>query len=166
MKLVLPPFLIVVIVALIGAFCVWAQQAWLAPSIGAAAFTQLFLHSEPGAKPYGIFIGQLIGAAAGFIGVYAVHATTAAKFVGDHDLSYDRLWAIIIAVAISAFVQAFARAKSPAGAATALVVAIGMETPDLLGAFRLVVGIALVTILGEAGRRLTLLALTERSASS
>ena len=114
--------------------CVWTQQAWLAPSIAAAAFTQMFTPSQPSAKPYGIALGQIIGMASGFAGVFAAHASHAAKLMGDHDLSYGRVLAVVIAVAITATVQTTIEARSPAGGTTAIVVAIGAETANWAGA--------------------------------
>ena len=156
MKTFLSPLLIVIVLGIIALACVWTQEAWLTPSVAAAAFTQMFTPTQPGGKPYSIALGQVIGAAAGFAGVYAAHATAVAKLVGDHDLSYTRIAAVVIAIAITAVVQTAARAKSPAGGATAAVVALGLETANWAGAMRLAVGITLITILGEGCRRLLL----------
>lgn len=156
MKLVLPPLFLVVVIGLIALCSVWAQQAWLAPSIAAAAFTQLFTPSQPGAKPYTIVVGQLVGAAAGFAGVWAVHAMNVGRLMGDHDITYDRVAAIVIAVAIASVVQMALEARSPAGGTTAVVVAIGAEMANLSGAMRLAGGIVLVAVLGEIGRRMLL----------
>ena len=152
-KLLLPPTLLVVVLGIIALACVWTQEAWLAPSLAAAAFTQIFTPTQPGSKPYSIALGQVVGGTSGFIGVYAAHATNVAKFMGAHDLSYQRVLAVVIAVAITATVQIAIEAKSPAGGTTAVVVAIGVESADWAGVTRLAVGIALVTILGEIARR-------------
>ena len=154
MKLVLPPLFLVVVIGLVALCSVWAQQAWLAPSIAAAAFTQLFTPNQPGARPYTIVLGQLIGAAAGFVGVYAAQAAHAGKMMGDHDITTERALAVIIAVALTSVLQMATEARSPAGGTTAVVIAVGAETADLGGALRLAGGILLVAVLGEIARRI------------
>lgn len=154
MKLVLPPILLVVVIGLIALSSVWAQQAWLAPSIAAAAFTQMFTPTQPGARPYSIGVGQLVGVVAGFSGVWAVHAMNVGRLMGDHDITYDRVAAVAIAVAITSLLQIALKARSPSGGTTAVVIAIGAETANVAGAIRLVVGILMVVILGEIGRRI------------
>ena len=156
MKLVLPPVLLVAVIGLIALCSVWAQQAWLAPSIAAAAFTQLFTPTQSGAKPYTIVVGQVVGAVAGFAGVWAVHAMNVGKLMGEHDITYDRVAAVAIAVAITSVAQMALEARSPPGGTTAVVVAVGVETANLPGAIRLAVGIVLVAVLGEIGRRVLL----------
>lgn len=154
LKFVLGPVLMTVVIGTIAALGVVFQEALLAPSIAAAAFTQLFNPLQAGARPYTIVMGQVIGALSGFVGVYAAQATHAAKLVGDHDLPWDRVAAVAIAVAVTALLQTVVRARSPAGGTTAVVVAVGVETANLAGAGRLVVGIVLVAVLGEIGRRI------------
>ena len=51
MKLVLPPLLLVALIGLIALCSVWTQEALLAPSIAAAAFTQLFTPRSPAPDP-------------------------------------------------------------------------------------------------------------------
>ncbi len=156
MNKVLPPILITLVLAVIAAFSLWAQQAWLVPSVAAAAFLQIFSPDEPSARPYGIAVGQIIGGISGFIGVLALAATVAPAFTGDHHLPAARFGAIVVAVAISSIAQAGLGATSPAGGATAVVVASGVETATWLGAERLLLGITLVTVLGEVARRIVL----------
>lgn len=153
MKLILPPLLLVIVIGFIALSSVWAQEAWLAPSIAAAAFTQLFTPTQTGAKPYTIVVGQLIGAAAGFAAVYLAHAMQVGKMMGDHDITYERAAAVAIAVLLTSVFQMAAEARSPAGGTTAVVIAIGAETATAAGALRLAVGIVLVAILGEIARR-------------
>ena len=154
LKFVVAPALMVTVIGGIALLSVVAQQAWLTPSIAAAAFTQLFNPLQPGARPYSIVLGQIVGALSGFAGVYAAHAANAGKLMGDHDLSWERAAAVAIAVAITAVVQMAVKARSPAGGTTAVVVAVGVETANLAGAMRLVVGIVLVAVLGEIARRI------------
>ncbi len=154
LKFIVAPALMVIVIGGIAALSVVAQEAWLAPSIAAAAFTQLFNPLQPGARPYTIVLGQIVGALAGFAGVYAAHAVNVGKLMGAHDLSWERVAAVAIAVAITAVVQIAVKARSPAGGTTAVVVAVGAEMADWSGAMRLLGGIVLVAVLGEIARQI------------
>lgn len=154
LKFVVAPGLMVVVIGGIAALSVVAQDAFLAPSIAAAAFTQLFTPLQPGARPYSIVLGQMVGALSGFVGVYAAHATQVGTLMGDHDLAWNRAVAVAIAVALTATMQMALKARSPAGGTTSVVVAVGAETANLGGAVRLAVGILLVAVLGEIARQI------------
>lgn len=156
MRIIVSPILLVLVIGLIAVVGVPPQESFLAPSIAAAAFTQVFNAPQPGARPYTIVVGQLAGVFSGFAGTWIARAADAPKFMGDHDITWQRVLAIAIAVAITATLQEVLKARSPAGGTTAVVVAVGAETANLGGAVRLAVGIALVAVLGEAARRVML----------
>ncbi len=144
------------ILALIAALSVWTQEPWLAPSLGSAAFAQTLSPDHTSAKPYSISVGQLIGLIAGLIGVFVAGATTTPQFMGDHTLVGARVLAVSIAAFLAALAQLLTSATTPAGGATAMVVAIGAETADMMGVIHLIVGILLVTAFGEAARQFLL----------
>ena len=148
----LPPVLITAVVTAIAALSVGLDEAWLAPSLASAAYAQALSPQQPDAQPYSILVGQLLGAAAGMAGVFLAAAGEAPAFLGGH-LAWSRVAAVAIAVLLGSAAQMLAGAKTPSGGATALVVAMGMETASWGGAGRLAVGIALVTALGEGVRR-------------
>ena len=77
LKFVVAPALMVIVIGGIALLSVVAQQAWLAPSIAAAAFTQLFNPLQPGARPYSIVLGQIVGALSGFAGVRGMRGVDA-----------------------------------------------------------------------------------------
>lgn len=150
------PILAAVGLGLIALFGIWAQEAWLAPSLGSAMFLQVFNPEQESARPYSVAVGQLIGAVAGFAGVFIAGAASVPAFMGSNELVYARAIAVAVAVLLAAAAQLACKATNPAGGATALVVAIGAESPEWRGLFHLVIGIALVTVLGEAARRIVL----------
>ncbi len=78
------------------------------------------------------------------------------QFMGDHTLVGARVLAVLIAAFLAALAQLLTCATTPAGGATAMVVAIGAETADTIGAIHLIVGILLVTAFGEAARQFLL----------
>lgn len=147
------PVLAALVLGVIAVLGVWMQEPWLAPSLGSAVFTQVLTPDQPSAKPYTIGVGQLLGGAAGFAGVFLAGAAAAPQFMGDHALIFARAAAVVVAALLAAALQLACGATTPAGGATAVVVAVGAESATWAGAFHLAVGILLVTGLGEVARR-------------
>ena len=153
---ILPPLAVTVVLGVIGAFSVWAQQPWLIPSLGSAIFLQVLTPEEPSARTWNVAVGQLVGAACGFAGVFLSSAELTPSFIGLNHLTVDRVLATGLAVFLTLVFQYLLRAPNAAGGATALVVALGAETPTFAGAGRLALGILLVTAMGETARRFIL----------
>ena len=163
MRYVLPPILATLVLCAIAGVSVWTQQALLAPSLGAAAFSQMLHADERSAAPYNLAVGQIVGAVAGFTGVILAGQAHALPLIGQHDLPAGRILAVAIATFVAILGQMLANARTPTGGATAIVVAIGVEAPTFAGAARLLVGIVLVMALGEVARRLVVSAETAES---
>lgn len=72
-RLVWPPVLITVILGALAAFSVSTQEAWVAPSLAPAVFSQLFHPNDTGSHAINIAIGQVIGVAAGMGAVAVWH---------------------------------------------------------------------------------------------
>lgn len=156
MRLLLPPLFIIGVLGIIAAASVATGQPLMAPSLGAAAYSQMIHADEASARVYNIFVGQLVGAIAGFVGVILAGQAHAVPFTATGGVTDGRLLAICIAVGLGAVAQIACRARTPVGGATALVVALGVEHADAAGAIRLFVAIGLITVLGEIGRRVLL----------
>jgi hypothetical protein len=155
MKLAVP-VLIAAILGMVAACAVLAQEPLLAPSLGSAVFAQLLHPAEKSAKPYAILVGQILGGAAGFAAVFITGAAAAAPFMGSHPLAWVRVAAIVIAGFLAAAGQKLTGALTPAGGATALVVALGAESANWHGVLHLAAGLLLITVAGEAARRVIL----------
>ena len=140
------------ILIIIGALSVWAQQPCLVPSLASATLVQTITPNEPTARAWNTAVGQLAGVAGGFVGIFATGSNATPSFMDHHTLTLARAGAAGLAVVIASGLQLLLKAISPAGAATALVLALGAETATLAGAGRLIVGIFLVTLLGELSR--------------
>ncbi|MDT7951505.1 MAG: HPP family protein [Acetobacteraceae bacterium] len=153
---ILPSVVATVSMVAIALLAVWMQQGLLVPSLGSAVFTQVFSPEEPAATPYRVGVGQVIGVAAGFGGVYAAGSAWLPEFTAGHPLVYGRVLAVLIAIPVCTVLQMAFKATSPAAGATALVVALGIETPSWAGCARMLVAIVIATALGEAGRLLIL----------
>jgi hypothetical protein len=149
---VLAPFTAAAILALIGAVGIWSHHPWLVPSLGSAAFIQTMIPDQRAAKPWSTVMGQLVALGAGFAGVYAAAAQSVPPLMSGHTLIWARIAAVGIAIWLTVLLQQLIGAQNPAGGATALLMAVGTEKPTLEGAFIMVVGILLVSALGEAAR--------------
>lgn len=156
LRAVLGPLFAACGLVIIGVFAVWARQPWLAPSIGSAILVPTLTPDQPAAKTWNTAIGQVAGVIGGLVGVYLAAAQSVPSFLTGHHLVDARVLAVAIATLLTAALQLLFKALSPAGGATALVVALGLETPNLAGAGRLLVGILLVTVLGEGARTVLL----------
>ena len=156
MTKLLQPVAAAIMLGVVALVAVWTGEPILVPSLGSAIFTEIYTASEPSASFYSIGVGQLAGLVGGFVGVTVALAASAPSFMGHHPLVYARVLAVLAAVVVAGALQMLLKAVSPAGGATALVVALGTETADWHGAGRMLVGIALATSLGEVARRLVL----------
>ncbi len=152
----LQPVAAATVLGVIALLAVSLREPILVPSLGSALFTQIYDSSEPSATPYRIGVGQVAGLAGGFAGVFLAFAASAPRFTVGHPLVDARVLAVVIAIAVASVLQIALRAVSPAGGATALVGALGAETANWAGGLRMLVGIAVVTGLGEIGRRMVL----------
>lgn len=155
-KTALQGLLVAGVLAIIAALSVLLQQPLLVPSLGSAVFVQVMSPTEPNAKPWNTAVGQFVGVAAGLISVYVAFASTVPIFMGDHPLVWARVLAVVIAVTLTVLGENVLKATSPAGGATAVVLAIGAETGDWAGVGRMALAIVLVTALGEFARRIML----------
>ncbi len=155
-KLFVQAVLAALVLAAIGLVAVWTAQPLLAPSLASAAYGQILTPETASATPRSTLVGQIAGLTGGLVGVFVSGAFSAPMFMGGDPLVIERVVAVGIAVVVGAGLQLALRATSPAGGATAVVVAIGAEAASLDGAARLLVGIILVTLLGEGARRAVL----------
>ncbi|TLU71082.1 hypothetical protein FE263_18060 [Lichenicoccus roseus] len=73
---------------------------------------------------------------AGLIGVFVATAFHTPSFMGSHPLVYARVLAVAIAVPLTVLFELALRASSPAGGATAIVLALGLETANWQGSTR------------------------------
>lgn len=139
-------------ITLVAAISYWTGNVLLAPSLGAAILTQVATPTIPSAKLWPIAVGQLCGLLGGICGVHLAAAAGLPPFTGAHPPLLPRVAAVAIAMPITGIAMFATRALCPVGGATALVVALGTETANWDGVWRLGAGIALVTALGEGAR--------------
>jgi CBS-domain-containing membrane protein len=75
--------------------------------------------------------------------------------MSSHFLTADRVWACVLAVALTSFVGVLAKAFHPAGAATAMLIALGAFSTRA-DALTLVIGILIVGVCGNMVRHIRL----------
>ncbi len=153
----LPAGLSGIVLAIIGALGWLSGIPWLLPSLGPTLAIQTSTPLHASARMRNVAFGHAIGLAAGLLAVYltgAAHAPAVMDMVKD-TLSLDRVAASVMAVALSLAVQHRLKLMHPPAEATTLIVALGGVEPTPAGALTVIAAIALVTVLGEAARRLS-----------
>jgi hypothetical protein len=137
-----------------------AGYAWLFPSLGPTAYLQAESPANPAARFYNSIVGHLVGLAAGFLAVFLLSAYNDPVTLVAHQLTAGRAVAAALAVAVTLLVCLLLKASHPPAAATTLLAALGSfkieDAPAIL------IGILLVSALGEVARRMRLGQLTLR----
>ncbi len=124
-------------------------------SLGPTAFEQVEKPTSPGAHPYNVVVGHLIGILAGFAGLALSHAWQAPAVLSTHLLAWPRMWAAVFAVAITTLWNLLAKASQPAACATTLLVALG-SFQTFHRALILMLGIIAIVVVGEPLQHLRL----------
>ena len=143
---------LLLIVGLVGLV---SRTPLLLASLGPTAYEQTEMPHIRSSRPYNVVIGHMIGLAAGFLAIALAHAWSAPKVLAVGQLTSARVWACVIAAAMTSFVTLVLRASQPAALATTLLVALGsLQTKH--DAFVVVGAVLLLAALGEPVRRLRL----------
>ncbi len=143
------------VMALVGALSVWANEPWLAASLGPSVLTQVLVSNQKSATMYDTGLGQLIGLGVGFAGVYAVGAQAVPPLASGEHLTWIRVAAVVIAFVLLIPIQRLLKVKHPPAGSTALLVALGLEPPSWHTVWVMIVGIVMITVFGEGARALT-----------
>jgi hypothetical protein len=155
--LLLPAGLSGIALAVIGGLGWLAGIPWLLPSLGPTLAIQTGTPLHASARMRNVAFGHAIGLAAGLLAVYltgAAHQPSVTELTND-TLSLARVAASVLAVALSLAVQCRLNLMHPPAEATTLIVALGGIEPTPAGALTVIAAIALVTVLGEVARRLS-----------
>src|SRR5215471_15399588 len=134
----------------------WAtNQPLIFASLGPTAYELVEQPQMPSARPYNVIVGHLLGVGAGFLALYLSNAWEAPNVLATGVVSPQRLWATVISTALTTFACLALKAGQPAALATTLLVSLGaMQTRR--DAIAIIVGVLLVTAMGEPVRRLRL----------
>lgn len=137
---------------LAGALGIAFHQVWLFPSLGPTAYLQTESPDQKTAHFYNTTVGHLIGLLAGLGAVWVFASGDPPVFVA-HSLSWGRVIASVVAVAITSLGGLLLKAQHPPAAATTLLIALGGFRPTLHDMLALVVGVLIVATVGELFRR-------------
>lgn len=130
-----------------------AGQLWLFPSLGPTAFLQGETPNQPAARFYNTVVGHALGLAAGLIAVWVLQVGSAPAIFAVHHLVEVRVWAGVLAIALTMFFLALAKASHPPAAATTLLVALGGFRATAHDTLAVIIGVLIVAIAGEVLRR-------------
>ncbi len=143
---------LILAVAAIG----WAtREPLIFASLGPTAYELVEQPHARSARRYNVVVGHFIGLASGFFALYILKAWSAPEVLATGGVSAERLWAVTIAATLTTILTLMARAGQPAAIATTLLVAMGAMQSER-GALAIVVGVVIVTAIGEPVRHLRL----------
>lgn len=131
----------------------WAtRQPLIFASLGPTAYELVEKPKDRSSRAYNIIVGHLVGLGAGFLAVYLLNAWQEPNVALTGVVSAQRVWAVVIAAALTTLVTLLLRAAQPASVATSLLVAVGsMQTKK--DAVVIVVSVLVLTAIGEPLRR-------------
>lgn len=143
-----------VITGIVGGLGLAFQQPWLFPSLGPTIFVHTVTPNQAAARPWNTFVGHAIGAAAAFLSLALFGALDAPSAMVSGQVTFARIAASALAVALTIGGQIPARAGHAPAAATTLLITLGGFQADFATVVVLVVGIGLATFLCDWGRRI------------
>jgi hypothetical protein len=143
--------LLLLIAALAGWLC---RQPLIFASLGPTAYELIETPHRRSARPYCIFAGHLIAIGSGYLALVATGAWYAPAVSGN-GVPLDRVWAVVLAAALTVFLTLLLHASQPAALSTSLLIATGILQRPLDAA--LIFGAVLLMVLaGEPFRQLRL----------
>jgi hypothetical protein len=140
---------------IVGVVGLAVRMPLLLASLGPTAYEQAEMPHLRSSRPYNVIVGHMVALAGGFAAVALVHAWNAPKVLAAGHLSSTRVWACVIAAAMTAFVTLVLRASQPAALATTLLVALGAFQTKR-DALVVICAVLLLAVIGEPVRRLRL----------
>jgi HPP family len=141
---------------LIMATIAWGiKQPLIFASLGPTAYELVEQPHQRSARPYNVIVGHLIGLAAGFLAVWAMHAWTSPNAISTAIVTTERLYAAVIAATLTTLLTLLVKAGQPAALATSLLVSLG-SMQSRRDAIAIIGGVVIITAIGEPLRRLRL----------
>lgn len=126
---------------------------WLFPSLGPSLVLMVVLPHQKSSRAYNTFVGQLLGITCGFAAAMATGASGGPSALVAGHLLAPHVAAAGLAVAMMILLQLFARAIHPPGSSTAIMIALGVFSPNWHDFLVIFVGVAITTFAGEAARQ-------------
>jgi hypothetical protein len=139
----------------VGVLGVLVGKPWLGPSIGPSAVLIAMTPAHPTSRGYNTFVGHAGGLLAGFAAVVLLGAVNEPAVLTTGILTWPRVAAAVVAVALTVLIGIFTRASHPPAAATTLLVALG-SVATLDRALAVMAGVIIIAVMGELIRRVRL----------
>jgi hypothetical protein len=136
----------------IGAIGWAAHMPLLFASLGPTAYELVEKPHAPSAKAYNIIVGHFVALGAGFFALWVLEAWNAPKVVSADFVSSPRLWAAVLAAAITIVITLLLNASQPAALATSLIVSLGSLQRGR-DAIAIIIGVLILTVIGVPIRR-------------
>jgi hypothetical protein len=123
------------------------RQPLVFASLGPTAYELVEMPHRRSAQPYSVLVGHLVGVGSGFAAICIARCWHTPP-VSAAGVPFPRIWAAVVAVGLTAFINLLLHASQPAALSTALLVALGlMQSPRDAGI--LMAGVVLMLLLGE-----------------
>lgn len=149
----LPAFMSAFALGVIGVLGMVAGIPWLFPSLGPTVAIQTTSPNSPGARPWNVIVGHLVGMCSGFLALFVTGATAMPSVINAQALSVPRVVAAALAVLVSMLLQTVLKAPHPPAEATTLLIALGALPAAPHSAMVIMIGVVLVTVVGETAKR-------------
>jgi hypothetical protein len=139
---------LIFVVALAG----WlAHQPLIFASLGPTAYELVETPERKSARPYNIVVGHLVAVVSAFLALALSHAWSVPP-VSSSGVPLLRVWAAMLATAITVFGTLLLKATQPAALSTTLLVSLGVMQTWKDGAI-IMIAVLLMTLIGEPVRR-------------
>lgn len=112
-------------IGLMSIIAYFTHSPFIFPSLGPTAFLFFYRPRSPSATPRSAIIGHSIGAAAGYVSLLITGLTQAGTAL-QVGVTWPRIIAVTLAMSLTVGLMVLLRAPHPPGAATTLIVALGV----------------------------------------
>jgi hypothetical protein len=143
------------LILIAGITALASGHPWLFTSLGPTAYELAEKPELKSARLYNVIVGHFVGLGCGFLGVAIMNAWAAPKVSATSLVTWPRLGAAVIAVAVTTLINLALDSGQPAAMATTLLVALGTYQ-TAMGALWIAVGVVILGVVGEPIRRLRL----------
>lgn len=128
-----------------------SHQPLIFASLGPTAYELVETPERRSATPYSILVGHAAAIAAGYFALYVTGALHAPP-ISTQNVLLPRVWAAVLAAAVTVFANLALKASQPAAVSTTLLIALGtLQQPH--DAAIIMAAVALMTIVGEPLRK-------------
>ncbi|HEU5450614.1 MAG TPA: HPP family protein [Terriglobales bacterium] len=149
------PLLEAGLILLMGGVSLALRHPLLFASLGPTAYEQVEKPELVSSKLYNVVVGHWIAIGCGFLALWLTGAWYVANPMTTGHFSGVRVWACVLAVAMTTLVTLLLKARQPAAEATALLIAIGsLQRPS--DAWSIALAVAILGLVGEPIRRMRL----------